>query len=155
MYMSKYKILEEYNKNLMYIDDILNKSTVTNNLELHKLGKLLFGELFIGVYSADKFPKYIKNNQMFIINNKSSKSTGEHWIAFIKSSKNKDRKPKLYAYDSFSRDVHSLSPYFKNRKFINANNNRDQSMVESDCGQRAISYLISFFKHGDKVMSII
>ena len=56
----KFKILEEYNKNLMYIDDILNKSTVTNNLELHKLGTLLFGELFIGVYSADKFPKYIK-----------------------------------------------------------------------------------------------
>ena len=151
----KFKILEEHNKNLMYIDDILNKSTVTNNLELNKTGILLFSELFIGVFSSNQFPKYIKNNQMFIINNKSSKSTGEHWIAFIKSSKNKDRKPSLYAYDSFSRDVHSLSPYFKNRKFINANTNRDQSMVESDCGQRAMAYLISFYKHGDKVMSII
>ena len=151
----KFKILEEYNKNLMYIDDILNKSGETNNLELNKLGKLLFGELFIGVFSSDKFPKYIRNNEMFIINNKSSKSSGEHWIGFIKSSKNKDRKPRLYAYDSFSRDVHQLSPYFKNKKFINANTNRDESYAESDCGQRAMSYLISFYKHGDKVMSII
>ena len=153
--MSKYKILEEYNKNLMYIDDILNKSTTTNNLELKHLGKSLFGELFIGVFSADKFPKYIRNNEMFIINNKSSKSKGEHWISFIKSSKNKDRKPRLYAYDSFSRDVHTLSPFFKNKRFINANINRDQAFIESDCGQRAMTYLISFYKHGDKVMSII
>ena len=153
--MSKYKILEEYNKNLMYIDDILNKSGTTNNVELNRLGKELFGELFLGVFSADKFPKYIRNNEMFIINNKSSKSKGEHWISFIKSSKNKDRKPRLYAYDSFSRDVHKLSHYFQNKRFINANTNRDQAFIESDCGQRAMTYLISFYKHGDKVMSII
>ena len=153
--MNKYRILDEYNKNLILINDILNKSGVTNNIELNKLGKLLFGDLFIGVYSADKFPKYIRNNEMFIINNKSSKSKGEHWISFIKSSKNKDHKSRLYAYDSFNRDVHTLSPFFKNKKFINANTNRDQSFAEEMCGQRAMAYLISFYNHGDKIMSII
>ena len=156
--MTKLTILQEYNKNLMYIYDYLNKSTTTNNIELNRLGKMLFGDLFIGVFSSNEFPKYIKNNQMFIINNKSSKSktNGEHWIAFIKSDKNKDHKPRLYGYDSYNRDIHKLSPYFKHKKFVNANSNRDQSYYgESNCGERAVSWLISFAKHGDKIINII
>ena len=37
--MSKFKILEKYNKNLMYIDDILRNSASTTNTELNRLGK--------------------------------------------------------------------------------------------------------------------
>ena len=68
--------------------DALKKSGETNNIELERLGKTLFSNLFIGVFSAEKFPKYIRNNEMFIINNKSSRAKeGQHWLAFIKSSK--------------------------------------------------------------------
>ena len=156
---TKYQILEEYNKNLMYIYDILKKSTTTNNIELNNICKELFGDYyFIGVKSSDEFPKYIKNGQMFIINNKSSKSktNGEHWLAFIKSDKNKDHKPRLYGYDSFNRDIHKLSPHFRHKRFVNANSNRDQSYYgESNCGERAVSWLISFAKWGEKVINII
>ena len=76
--MIKFTILSEYEKNLMYIDDVLNKSGTTNNIELIKLGKMLFGDLFLGVFASDQFPKYIRDGQMFIINNKSSKQSGEH-----------------------------------------------------------------------------
>ena len=154
--MSKYKILEEYNKNLMYIYDTLKKSGTTDNYELNTLCKALFGDLFIGVFSSNEFPKYIRNNQMFIINNKSSRvQEGEHWIAFIKSDKNKDHKSRLYGYDSYNRDIHKLSPYFKYKKFINANSNRDESFYEENCGERVVAFLISFFKHGEKIINII
>ena len=156
--MTKLTILQEYNKNLMYIYDYLNKSTTTNNIELNMICKILFGDAnFLGVRSADEFPKYIQNGQMFIINNKSSKSktNGEHWIAFIKSDKNKDHKPRLYGYDSYNRDIHKLNPFFRHKRFVNANSNRDESFVETDCGQRSVAWLLSFFKHGDKVINII
>ena len=154
--MSKYKILEEYNKNLMYIYDTLKKSGTTDNYELNTLCKALFGDLFIGVFSSNEFPKYIRNNQMFIINNKSSKQEGEHWLAFIKSDKNKDHKSRLYGYDSYNRDIHKLSPYFKHKKIINANSNRDQSYNgEQNCGERAVCWLLSFVKHGEKIINII
>ena len=153
--MSKYKILEEYNKNLIYIDDILKNSSSTTNIELNRLGKAIFGELFLGVFTSDQFPKYIRDGQMFIINNKSSKSDGEHWLSFIKSSKNKDHKPLLYGYDTYNRDIRKLSPYFRNKRFINANTNRDESFFQMDCGQRSFCFLISFFSHGDRVIGII
>ena len=156
--MAKLTILQEYNKNLMYIYDYLYKSTSTNNIELNNLCKELFGDAnFLGVRSADEFPKYIQNGQMFIINNKSSKSktNGEHWIAFIKSDKNKDHKPRLYGYDSYNRDIHKLNPFFRHKRFVNANSNRDESFFEENCGERAVSWLISFAKHGDKVIKII
>ncbi len=93
---------------------------------------------------------------MFIINNKSSKQEGEHWLAFIKSDKNKDHKPKVYGYDTYNRDIHKLSPYFRKKKFINANTNRDQAFwAETNCGERCMSWLLSFHKWGDKVMNII
>ena len=156
--MSKYQIIQEHEKNLMYIFDILKKSTTTNNIELDRLGKILFGDLFLGVFSSDEFPKNIQNGQMFIINNKSSKSktNGEHWLAFIKSDKNKDHKPRLYGYDSFNRDIHKLSPYFRHKRFVNANSNRDQSFYgESNCGERSVCWLISFAKWGEKIINII
>ena len=48
------------------------------NIELNRLGNAIFGDLFLGVFTSDQFPKYIRDGQMFIINNKSSKSEGEH-----------------------------------------------------------------------------
>ena len=154
--MSNYQIVDEYNKNLMYIMDALKKSGETNNIELERLGKTLFSDLFLGVFSAEKFPKYIRNNELFIINNKSSRAKeGQHWVAFIKSSKNKDHTSRLYGYDSFNRDIHKLSPHFRHRRFINANSNRDESFFELNCGERCMAFLISFYKHGDKVIRLI
>ena len=149
-----YKILEEYNKNLMYIDDVLRNSSTTTNIELNRLGKAIFGDLFLGVFTSNEFPKYIKDGQMFIIKNKSSKSEGEHW-SFIKSSKNKDHKSRLYGYDTFNRDIHKLSPCFRNKRSINANTNRDQSFSELNCGERSLRWIVSFYKQRDKVIDII
>ena len=77
-----YYILKEYEHNLMYIEDVLKTSSTTNNIQLEKLCKNLFGDLFVGVFTADKYPKHISNGEMFIINNRKNK--GERWVSVIK-----------------------------------------------------------------------
>ena len=142
-----YYILKEYEHNLMYIEDVLKTSSTTNNIQLVNLCKNLFGDLFIGVFTADKYPKHISNGEMFIINNRKNK--GEHWVSVIKYNN------KMYAYDTFNRDIHKVSIFWKNNNWISANKNRDQSYYEYDCGERCISWLISFHKHGPRIINII
>ena len=67
MSSKNYLILKEYNKCSTSIENILGNTT-TNNLQLDVIGKHLFDNRFLGVYSANTFPKYVKNNYMFIIN---------------------------------------------------------------------------------------
>ena len=101
-----YYILKEYEQNLMYIEDVLKTSSTTNNIQLEKLCKNLFDDLFIGVFTADKYPKHILNGEMFITNNR--KNRGEHWVAVSKYNN------KMYAYDTFNRNIHKASIFWKN-----------------------------------------
>ena len=84
---------------------------------------------------------------MFIINNRKNK--GEHWVSVIKYNDN------MGAYDTFNRNIHKVSIFWKNKNWISANKNRDQSYYEYDCGERCISWLISFHKHGPRIINII
>ena len=145
--MDKYKILKEYEQNLIRIENIIGDGS-TNNIQLNTLGKYLFGNKFKGVYSSNEMPN-IKNNEMYIVNNKKSNQNGEHWIGVYKY------KNKLYMYDTFNRPIRNLSNYFTNKHIINANNDTDQSKNESNCGSRVISWLISFHNYKDKIINII
>ena len=84
---------------------------------------------------------------MFIINNRKNK--GEHLAAVAKYNN------KMYAYDTFNRDIHTVSRYWKTNNWISANKNRDQSYYENDCGQRSVWWLISFYKYGPEIINII
>jgi hypothetical protein len=144
--MSKYRILKEYKQNLTYLQDVLGSGT-TNNIELNNVGSYLFGDAFKGVYASDE-EFVLKKNEMCIINTDDKK--GIHWIACYKYNN------KTYVYDSFDRDVKTLSKYWKNKhNWINANKDRDQSYDESNCGQRSMAFLISFNKYKTKVINII
>ena len=146
--MSKYSIRKFYDDTLMKVQDILTDG-LTNNLEIEKICYKIFDKDFLICGSSDQMPKYIKEEQCFILNTESSKSKGIHWCAFYKRNK------KLYGYDSFNRNINSLSPYWKHKKIISANRDRDQSFKESSCGSRAISWIICFRKYGDKVIDAI
>ena len=145
--MNKYNILKEYETNLMYIMDYLGNGE-TDNIQLNKLGVYLFGDKFIGVFSSDKIPK-LNNNEMAIINTDPSKKPGIHWTALYKY------KNKTYIYDTFDRNYKKLSKNWINKKWINANRDRDESYKEENCGSRCMSFLISFQKHGPKIINII
>ena len=147
--MSKYNILKTYEKVLMYIEDIIG-SGKTNNIQLYKICKQIFGDLFLNVYSSDEFPKYVKENQCFIINTDPKNKPGTHWIAVYKY------KNKFWCYDSFNRPVKTLSKYFKNKNIISTNIDRDQSYNEYSCGARSVGWTVLAHKYGpDKIMNII
>ena len=57
--MSKYNILKEYEQVLMRVEDILGAG-VTSNTQLDKLGNHLFGNQYLGTFSSDQFPIYIR-----------------------------------------------------------------------------------------------
>ena len=145
--MNNYKILKEFETNLIYLQDILSSDS-TDNIQLNKVGKILFGDLFVGVYPSSRMP-ILTNGQMCIINTDNKK--GVHWIACYRYNN------KTYTYDSFSRDVKSLSPFWKKKhSWINANSDRDQSFSSSLCGQISMSWLISANLHKpNKIISII
>ena len=92
-------------------------------------------------------PKHISNGEMFIINNRKNK--GEHWVSVIKYNN------KMYAYDTFNRNIQKVSIFWKMNNWIAANKNRDQSYYEYDCGERYIYWLISFNKYGPRIINII
>ena len=140
--MTKYQILKDYESVLRDVEDILG-SGVTTNDQLDKLGYSIFKNDYLGTFSSDKMPKYIKNNQCFILNTDSSRSAKKygHWVGFYKINK------RLWYYDSFSRPKEKLSKWWKNKRMYNANTtDRDQSFEESDCGSRAMSWLIVWRK---------
>ena len=148
--MSKYEILKEYEQVLMKIEDILG-SGITSNLQVDRLGFQLFDTDYLGTFSSDEFPKYIKIGQCFILNTESSRSKqGIHWVAFYKY-----KDGKLYGYDTFNRNVKSLSPYWQHKRIINANIDRDQSYKEYSCGSRSISWILLFKSYGTKIINII
>ena len=149
--MDNYKILKEHENNMVALQDILGNGS-TDNTQLQSIGMFLFNSTqnkpFIGVFSSDKMPM-LKNNQMCILN--TDNKSGLHWCACYKY------KNKTYVYDSFDRDVKSLSKFWKHKhNWVNANKDRDQSYTEENCGERAICWLISAHNHSPKkIINII
>ena len=146
----KYKILKEFETNLMYLQDILTVNS-TDNYQLQSLGSYLFNsgkkKPFMGVFPADKMP-LLKNNEMCIVN--TDDKSGIHWVGCYKYNN------KTYCYDSFDRDCRSLSPHWKNKhNWVNANNDRDQSYSAKTCGPYSVAWLMSFNIHTTKIISII
>ena len=154
--MSKYQILKTYEQSLMKIEDLLG-SGITDNLQLTNLGMMLFGDDYLGTLTADKMPKRIKENQCFILNTDSSRSSNKmgHWCGFFKLN-GKTANSKLYYYDSYARSKEKLSKFWKNKRMYNANTtDRDQSYKESDCGSRSMAWLVVFRKYGMKCIDVV
>ena len=86
-----------------------NKVTYSN--DLYKIGKSLFKNDFLGVYTCDRIPNHIKKNKMAIVNLDSSNESGSHWVAIAKNNKNI-----ILVYDSFGRHTHKILPSIYKKK---------------------------------------
>ncbi len=149
--MSKYQILKDYEQILMLIEDILGPG-VTNIEQLTLLGVQIFGLDYLGTFSSDKMPKYIRENNCFILNTDSSRSANKtgHWVAFYKL------KGKLWYYDSFKRSASELTKLWRNKKLSCANTiDRDQSYKESSCGSRSLAWLVLMRKFGERSIDVV
>ena len=147
--MTKYTILKEFNQILINVEDIISDNTTTN-ITLDKLARKILPN-FIGVYSADTYPHYVRDGQCFIINTDPSYRSGMHWLGVYKY------KSKFYIFDSFNRPIQSLSKFFKNKtNIVSANRDRDESFCQKNCGQLSLSWIIMASKYNPKViMNII
>ena len=78
--MSQYIIRKFYDDTLMKLQDQLTDG-ITNNLQLDNICYKIFGDnYYLGTKPSNQFPKYIKEEQCFILNTDDKK--GIHWVAF-------------------------------------------------------------------------
>jgi hypothetical protein len=139
-----------YNKFLKIIEEKLGNN-ITNNIELTKLGKKIFGRKYIGTYSADKIPK-MSNNKYCIVNLDNSNEAGSHWIALVKNH------DKVMIYDSFGRKTISILPNLVqsgNGYIVESENDPEQKIIENNCGQRCLSWLLVYDNYGFDVAKMI
>lgn len=135
---------EIYNTLLRKVEKRMGNETTFSN-DLHNVAKSLLGHKFQGIFTADKLPKLTKTQPYAIVNLDSSWEEGSHWIALAKSGK------KVIFYDSFGRPNSSILPLLKGGNVVNTEDDAEQKMEETNCGQRSTSWLLLFDKYGEKM----
>lgn len=122
-----------------------NETTFSNDLFV--VAKSFLGHKFKGIFTADQIPKLTKTQPYAIVNLDSSYEEGSHWIALAKSGK------KVIFYDSFGRPAKSILPLLKGEgtTIVNTEDDAEQKIEETNCGQRSLSFLLLFDKYGEKM----
>lgn len=142
---------DEFNKTVKYLEDnIFHKNTDTDNTELNKVCKELFGSEFGGIYPEDMNINFNDKKSYYIFNTDKSTGSGIHWIAVYVDHENKH----VYVFDTFHRQISKLTPDLyldiKNDGFkVKTTANKiHQKDCQLDCGQRSLSLLILIKKYG-------
>lgn len=123
-----------------------NKTTFSN--QLNNIAIKLFPKEFIGVFPSDKIPKFNNKKQYAILNLDKSNQSGSHWVGVVNEKNN------IMFYDSFGRNdksiIKNLRKVNKNKKIINTEDDIEQKVLEDNCGQRVLSWLILYHLFGPK-----
>ena len=127
-----------YDHMLRKIEDKLGTG-ITDSDQLGQLGVELFGDCFGGVFSSDDMPKKL-GDKLFIVNSDKQSEPGKHWMAVAGG----------HVYDSFGSTGSELGAIF-DRKMKTINTEKQQKVVESNCGQRAMTFLVCYHIMGPEV----
>lgn len=119
---------------------------ITDNTQLDKVGRLLFRDRWRGCYPADIDPKVSREQPYAIINTK--RSPGEHWMSCVWVN------PRTrLIYDSFGRkaltitsDPKKMAP--KGVRVVETEPDPEQKILQTDCGQRCLAFLVAVSLHG-------
>ena len=68
--MNHRDVIKKYNEFVSVIEKRLGKNTTTDNAELYRVGRELFGARFKGVYASDGIPALTAKQPFAVINNK-------------------------------------------------------------------------------------
>lgn len=127
-----------------------SKSTYLD--ELSGVGNKLLHPNFRGTFPSDKIPLLNGVKKYCILNLDNSSQPGSHWIALAKEGN------KTYVYDSFGRHntqiIENLQ-YSGNGRIIDSDQDAEQGILESNCGQRSLAWLKLFDEHGSKIALLI
>lgn len=151
------KILSLYNMLLRSVVEPRLGMGTSIDYELSRNGRELLGKAWMGVYPSDKLPESLgqqdPNPKFLIMNVDPQGKTGSHWLG-VASQGNM-----IYLYDSFGRAVKQVAPTlidFANRHGMKVHNHTfsihcpEQGQRETNCGQRALAWLIFFHVFGKK-----
>ena len=132
--------IELVNKRVLKIvEKGIGHNKTTNGAEISQLGKKFLGSSFKGVFTADTIPN-LKNGQSIIANLDNSSMPGSHWVSMIRLNN------KNYFYDSFGRKGGSIMEHAtkKLRDSLKEEIKLDseQGVLEENCGQRSIAWLL-------------
>lgn len=141
------KLYEEYLTHVIY--PLLGDQT-TYLSQLEKVGRKLFGIKFKGVFTSDKIPKLNDLSPYCILNLDKSYEGGSHWIALVKLPGKKG----ALIYDSFGRDYKKIIPDLMlagNGRIINTDDDSEQQIEETNCGQRCLAFIMVYDKNGEEM----
>lgn len=143
-----------YNHILKEVVEPLTGDKTTYLNELNGSGKKLLGVKFKGVFPSDKIPKLNDLAPYCILNLDKSGEPGSHWIALAKLENGNS-----LVYDSFARDHKQIIPNLQfsgNGRILEADrSDKEQLVKETNCGARALSWLILLDTWGWKYAKMV
>ena len=144
--------MRKYNQLVSVIEKRLGKNTTTDNTELHRVGSELFGARFKGVFASDGFPALSASQPYAIVNNKPAVTGGEHWVGIARVP----RTGRLMVYDSFGRPHATLlGPGSLPPGATSTDPDAEQSVRETNCGQRSLAWLLIYDRLGPAAARLV
>ena len=121
----------------------MGKGTTTDNTELETAARALLGPKFLGVFASDEKVPLTARKPYAIINTDPRSSGGEHWVAIARVPTGQ-----IMFYDSFGEDTELFPRKFRNA--IDTEDDVEQLVQSTNCGQRSLAWLVLFDKFGTK-----
>lgn len=151
--LKRKKRADQLNKEILqHIYTLIGSKNTTFGSQLEGAGKKLLGPKFKGVFPSDKIPKLNDLSKYAILNLDRSGEPGSHWIAIAKDDDD------LFVYDSFGREHTKIIPNIRfsgNGKIIDTDDDAEQGVLETSCGQRCLAFLYIFEHYGRDVAKMI
>jgi hypothetical protein len=118
--------------------------------DLDKVGIQLFGRKMRGVFSADRLPPLSASRPYAIINLDKAAEPGSHWVALAYVD------GIMHVYDSFGRKTIDILPDLpKMGPVLDSDYDQDQRIIETNCGQRCLSWLVMVDSWGADMAMLI
>ena len=149
--MNHRDVMQKYNSIIAVIERRMGKSTTTDNIELERMGRTLLGAKFKGVYASDGVPALTANKPYAVINNKPASTGGEHWVGAARVS----RTGHVMVYDSFGRSHAKLLPGKLPPGTHDTDRDIEQSVAQTNCGQRSLAWLVVFDRLGPAAARLV
>ena len=143
--------MKTYNSIVAAIEQGMDKKTTTNDTELDRMGRTLLGTKFKGVYASDGIPALTVRQPYAVINTKPASSGGEHWLGAARVT----RTGRVLVYDSFGRSHVTLLPGALPPGTQDTDRDIEQSIAQTNCGQRSLAWLVVFDRLGPTAARLV
>jgi len=133
------------------VEDMIGHAETTSNDELERIGGILYGDSFLGVYGAEQAPGHLPPSSCMVLNTDTSDKPGVHWVGLIS-----DDAGNTYFYDSYRRSYKTLSKHWRNKRWLQViNNEPEQSMVSNICGHLTLAMFYMVFHYGPGILDYL